>query len=96
MLHLVFELSTDNAVLARLGEGDAVIFLENAVLRLLRAGNLNHTLSKLLAQHRLFVLTDELAVRGIQVDDLVQGIQAIDYAAFVALSVKHSVNHSWT
>lgn len=96
MLHLISQSPIDNAVLARLCAGDDVVFLENALLRLLNTGELNGILSALLNTHQLYVLADDLAVRGISTEELVEGISVINYAQFVALTVKNSVIHSWT
>ena len=96
MLHLISESPIDHAVLARLGIDDEVVFLENATLRLLQTGTDNHRLTQLLDSHSLYVLGDVLAVRGIAADELVQGIRVINYAQFVALTVKHPVIQSWS
>jgi len=96
MLHLISQSPIDSALLARLCAGDDVVFLENALLRLLNTGELNSVLSALLNTQQLYVLADHLAVRGISAEELVQGISVIDYAQFVALTVKNPVIHSWT
>jgi tRNA 2-thiouridine synthesizing protein B len=96
MLHLISQSPIDSALLARLCAGDDVVFLENALLRLLNTGELNSVLFELLNTQQLYVLADHLAVRGISVEELVQGISVIDYAQFVALTVKNSIIHSWT
>jgi len=96
MLHLISQSPIDSALLARLCAGDDVIFLENALLRLLNTGELNGVLSALLHTRQLYVLADHLTVRGISVEELVQGISVIDYAQLVALTVKNPVIHSWT
>jgi tRNA 2-thiouridine synthesizing protein B len=96
MLHLISQSPIDSGLLARLCAGDDAVFLENALLRLLNTGELNGVLSALLNTHQLYVLADHLAVRGISTEELVQGIRVIDYAQFVALTVKNSVIHSWT
>jgi tRNA 2-thiouridine synthesizing protein B len=96
MLHLISMSPIESAVLARLCAGDDVVFLENALLRLLKTGDLNNTLFELLKTHQLYVLTDDLAVRGITIEELVQGINVIDYAQLVALTVKNPVIQSWS
>lgn len=96
MLHLMFKSPLESAVLARLGVGDELVFLENAVLCLLQTGADNNTLFELSKTHSLYVLADDLAVRGIAVDELVQGIWVINYTDFVALTVKHPVIQSWS
>lgn len=96
MLHLISESPIDYGVLARLGVDDEVVFLENATLRLLQTGADNHRLSQLLDSHSLYVLGDALAVRGIAEEELVQGIRVINYAEFVALTVKNPAIQSWS
>jgi tRNA 2-thiouridine synthesizing protein B len=96
MLHLISQSPIENAVLARLCAGDDVVFLENALLGLLNTGTLNNVLFELLNAHQVYVLADHLAVRGMNAEELVQGITVIDYAQFVALTVKNPVIHSWT
>ena len=94
MLHLISQVNS--AVLERIGDGDELVFLENAVLRLLKTGANNHALVQLLNTHHLYVLADDLAVRGIALETLVSGIQIIDYHELVALTVQHSTIQSWS
>jgi tRNA 2-thiouridine synthesizing protein B len=96
MLHLISKSPIEIAVLERMNVGDEGVFLENAVLRLLQKGTDRHKLTELIDKHRLYVLADALAVRGIAMEELVQGISVIDYAELVALTVKHSVIQSWS
>ncbi|TDF86324.1 sulfurtransferase complex subunit TusB [Pseudomonas sp. H9] len=65
--------------------GDAVYALQpgSAPLVNLQASNL---------QGRLFALEEDLQARGINVDD---NLQAIDYPAFVALSLNYDKVNSW-
>jgi sulfur relay protein TusB/DsrH len=95
MLHLVFQSPIDIAILERIDSGDDVVFLENAVLRTLHKGSLSHTLTQLLKQNRLYVLVDDIEVRGIVADELVNGIEVIDYSELVRLTVKNPVIQSW-
>lgn len=96
MLHLVFQSPIETAVLERIEAGDVAVFLENAVLRVLRNGLLSASLTQLLSTNRLCVLSEDVAVRGIAVDELVKGIDIIDYAELVALTVNNRVIQSWS
>lgn len=95
MLHLVFQSPISEALLERVASGDDLVFMESAVLGLLQRGRLSKPLSRLLANNGLFVLTDDLASRGIAAEELVRGICVTDYSGLVALTVKHPVTHSW-
>ncbi|MEF3073994.1 sulfurtransferase complex subunit TusB [Methylobacter sp. Wu1] len=95
MLHLIFQSPIEVAVLERIELGDAVVFLENAVLRLLKNGLLSEKLTQLLSTNRLCVLSEDVAVRGIAADELVEGIDIIDYAGLAELTVDNHVIQSW-
>jgi len=96
MLHLIFQSPIEIAILERIDSGDDVVFLENSVLRILKNGSLNDTLIRLLNCNRLCVLADDIGVRGIVADELVNGIEVIDYSELVRLTVKNLVIQSWS
>jgi len=96
MLHLIFQSPIDAAILERIATGDEVVFLENSVLRLLQKGSLNDSLAQLLLQSRLCVLAEDLEVRGIAMDELVNGIDVIDYAELVDLTVNNPLIQTWS
>ena len=96
MLHLIFQSPIEIATLDRIDSGDDVVFLENAVLRILQNGNLSETMTQLLTQNRLCVLAEDIEVRGIAAHELVNGIDVIDYSELVRLTVKNPVIQSWS
>ncbi len=96
MLHLIFQSPIDSAILERIDSGDDVLFLENAVLRILKKGSLCVALTQLLMQNRLYVLVEDIEVRGIAIAELVEGIEVIDYSGMVDLTVKNPVIQSWS
>jgi tRNA 2-thiouridine synthesizing protein B len=96
MLHLIFQSPIEMAILERIDSGDDVVFLENSVLRILQNGCLSGTLTQLLSRNRLYVLVDDIVVRGIVADELVNGIEVIDYSELVRLTVKNPVIQSWS
>jgi tRNA 2-thiouridine synthesizing protein B len=96
VLHLIFQSPIESAILARIDAGDVVVFLENAVLRILQNSVISNTLAQQLSCNRLCVLSDDIAVRGIAPDELVNGIEVIDYAELVELTVNNPVIQSWS
>lgn len=96
MLHLIFQSPIETAILERIGVGDVVVFLENAVLRVLKNSHLSARLAQQLARNRLCVLSSDIAVRGIAEGELTQDIEVIDYAELVELTVQHPLIQSWT
>ncbi|MDD5411566.1 MAG: sulfurtransferase complex subunit TusB [Methylobacter sp.] len=95
MLHLIFQSPIETAILERIDSGDVVVFLENAVLRILQNGLLSGMLTQQLKRNRLCVLSDDIVVRGITADELVNGIEVIDYSELVELTVNNPVIQSW-
>lgn len=96
MLHLIFQSPIDIAILERIDSGDVVVFLENAVLRVILNSDLSDRLTQQLGRNRLYVLSDDIAVRGIAPNELVKGIEVIDYAELVELTVNNPVIQSWS
>ena len=96
MLHLVFQSPIETAILERIDSGDVVVFLENAVLRVLQNSVISDTLTRQLGRNRFCVLSDDIAIRGISPDELVKGLEVIDYAELVELTVNSPIIQSWT
>jgi tRNA 2-thiouridine synthesizing protein B len=96
MLHLIAQSPIDSAIFQRLGAGDDLLFLDKAVLNILQKGQLNETLTALLAQHQLYALANDVEIRGIIPEELLKGIIVIDYAGFVELSVQNSLIQTWS
>lgn len=96
MLHLIFQSPIETAVLERIDSGDVVVFLENAVLRILQNSAMKDILTQRLSRNRLCVLSDDMAARGIAADELIKGFEVIDYAGLVELTINNPVIHSWT
>jgi tRNA 2-thiouridine synthesizing protein B len=96
MLHLISQSPIDLAIFQRLGISDDVLFLDKAVLNLLQKGSLSKVLSPLLEQHQLYVLEDDLDVRGISSAELIKGLLVIDYIGFVNLTIKNPLIQTWS
>jgi sulfur relay protein TusB/DsrH len=94
MLHLIFELSS--TTLERLPHQTGVIFLNNAVFCLVKNSRFQIALTELFATTPCYVLSNDLTLRGIDVDLLIDGITRIDYAQFVQLTIEHSPIQTWT
>jgi len=95
VLHLIFQSPIETALLERIDSGDVVVFLENAALRVLQNSSISDTLTRQLGSNRLCVLSDDIAIRGIASDELVKGIEVIDYAGLVELTVNNPIVQTW-
>ncbi len=92
MLHLVFQSPIQKAVLERFDSGGDVIFLENAVLNLMKGSAIVQYLPNYCAY---FALAEELTARGISHTELLSCIKPIEYQEFVALTIKNMVIQTW-
>lgn len=96
MLHLIFQPLPDSVILDRMACGDAAVFLGSGVLSLMRQGCLAGVLLAKLSDHRFYALKEDMAIRGILVEELAEGVAVIDYAGWVQLTVEHPLIQSWT
>lgn len=95
MLHLIFQSPINNAVLDRMAEGDAAVFMESAVLGLMKKSQFTDVLKGKLGSHDFYVLSEDIAVRGILPSEIVAGLEVIDYPSLVKLTVEHPLIQSW-
>lgn len=96
MLHLIFQSPIDNAVLERMATGDVAVFLESAVLGVLRQAQQAGVLANKLNSNRLYVLSEDMLTRGILESELVVGLEIIDYPGLVKLTVENPLITSWS
>jgi tRNA 2-thiouridine synthesizing protein B len=95
MLHIISSAPISLSILRRIDAGDAVLFIDNAVLMLNENTDLTQQLIQLSKTARLHVLVDDLQIRGIDPKHLVAGITRVDYQGFVNLTVEHELIQSW-
>ena len=95
VLHLIFQSPIETAVLERTEAGDAVVFIGNSVGMTLRQGRLAESLVAMAQSRLLYVLSDDIVMRGIAHEALAAGIDVIDYSGLVALTLEHKVIQSW-
>jgi len=95
MLHLIFQSPIDKSILDRMAHGDSAVFLESAVLGVLSQGKMAGILSNKLNSNSLYVLSEDMAIRGINEIELVGGLKVIDYAGLVRLTVENPLIASW-
>ncbi len=95
MLHLVFQSPPDIAVLDRMADGDTAVFMESAVLNMLHQGRLAALLTAKTNSNHLYVLSEDMVARGIDESELAFGLEVIDYAGLVKLTVDNSLIASW-
>lgn len=96
MLHLLSQLPLSAAVIERIGNGDDVVLMDGAVCAALAGHNGNDLLRQLLSQScRVYALQEMLLVHGVAPQLLLSGVESVDYAGLVELTVRNPVIHSW-
>ena len=99
MLHLVnkspFERKTLENCFRRAAPGSAILLYEDAVYAALGGTALSDTMIEAAKAFDIFVLTPDLAARGLDPDAVVDGVQNIDYDGFVDLTVDRGTVQSW-
>ncbi len=96
MLHLIFQSPVALAILERIDSSDDVVFHEKAVWNTFSEHGVSSELRRLMAQNtRLHVLKDDLEVNGIDVGQLICGVEVIDYPELVELTIKNKVIKTW-
>ncbi len=79
----------------RFNVGDTVVFIESGVFSLRAGDEAASEIESGLGNLNIVALEPDLAARGIAEEELVRGIQVIDYAKFVELAVELSPVNSW-
>ena len=95
MLHLIYQSPLESATLQRIAINDSVLFMENALFRLLKSKHYTNELEAMSKLHSLFVLAEEIEIRGIHPSELISGIKIIDYQDFVTLTLNHQLIQTW-
>ena len=96
MLHLVSLPVLQQEIVERIAAEDDVVLQQGAVWAVLKGHAGNAKLLRLLAQGcRIYVLQEMLTVNGIETPHVIAGVNIIDYAGLVELTVKNPVIHTW-
>lgn len=96
MLHLIFQSPIELAVLKRIGRKDHVVFYENAVFQVYKDSRLTKQIELLFENDvLLYVLAEELEIRGLTRKNLITGIKVINYLELVDLTLKNRVIRTW-
>lgn len=96
ILHTVnqspFNRSTLSQCLERLSAEDSLLLLEDGVYGALSA---QPYAQQMQAAKQCYAIADDIHARGIHIDDLITGIELIDYDKFVQLTINNTLVQSW-
>lgn len=90
-----FERSTMASCLGHLQAGDAVLIIEDGVVGARKGSQFADKIAAAASGYAVYVLSNDLAARGMGADDLVDGVKLVDYAGFVDLVAEHDRTQAW-
>ncbi len=99
MLHIVnkspFEKNSLESCARLSKSGSCILLIEDGVYGALVDSETNEMIQSCLRDRSVYVLGEDIQARGIQREQLVMGIEVVDYAGFVKLTVEHDKVQSW-
>jgi tRNA 2-thiouridine synthesizing protein B len=99
MLHTVnkspFENNNLDACLRFAASGSAVLLMEDGIYAALKGTAKSDQVAGAMASRKLYVLGPDLAARGFGDDQVIDGIQVVDYAGFVDLATEYDKVQAW-
>ena len=99
MLHIVnkspFEKNAFQSCLNHAKAGDSILMIEDAVVGAIKNSTFSDALISALNDKKVYVLAGDLSARGIAINRIVDGIEHVDYAGFVDLTVANETTQSW-
>ena len=99
MLHTMnkspFEKSTLDSCLRFAQQGASILLLEDGVYAAMRGTAAEEKMIAAGNSHKIFVLGPDLKARGLAVENVIEGIEMVDYGGFVDLTVSHDSVQSW-
>ncbi|ADP69875.1 sulfur relay protein TusB/DsrH [Rhodomicrobium vannielii ATCC 17100] len=90
-----FERNALTSCTGHLLAGDAVLMIEDAVLGARKGSTALAAVQAALESGSVYALAPDCAARGIKPDDLIEGVQLVDYAGFVDLVTQHRRTVAW-
>jgi tRNA 2-thiouridine synthesizing protein B len=96
MLHLISQAPLRQEIVERIAAGDDVVLQQGTVWAALNGHADNSKLLHLIAEGcQVYVLSEILEVNGIEIPQVLTGINVIDYPGLVELTVKNPAIHTW-
>ncbi|OED41897.1 hypothetical protein AB833_08660 [Chromatiales bacterium (ex Bugula neritina AB1)] len=88
-----FEKRTLEQCLSRIADDDSVLLIEDASVVAVSGTAYADQLQG--SKQKVYVLSPDLAARGLAESSLLDGLTAVDYSGFVELVTTHDRVHSW-
>lgn len=99
MLHTVnkspFEKNSLESCLRLAKAGSAVLFIEDGVYAALEGTKVAGEVTEKMKELSFYVLTPDVAARGLSDKPMIDGVKPVDYAGFVDLVEEHDASTAW-
>jgi len=99
MLHTVnkspFERNSLVSCLGFANQDQALLLYEDGIYAALQGTSVEPVMTEALKKLKIYVLTADLEARGMRIENVITGIQPIDYDGFVDLVVAHKPIQAW-
>ncbi len=90
-----FERNALQSCVGHLLSGDALLMIEDGVLGARKGTSATAAIQAALAKGNVYALASDLAARGLRPEQLIDGVQMVDYDGFVDLVAEHSRTVAW-
>jgi tRNA 2-thiouridine synthesizing protein B len=90
-----FEKNALQGCIGHLKQGDAVLMIEDGVVGARKGSTAAAMVQTALASGGVYALASDLAARGIKPEQLIDGVQTVDYGGFVDLVALHARTVAW-
>ncbi len=99
MLHTInkspFERRTLDTALRHAVKGSAVLLIEDGVYAALKGTIVADKVKASLATNKIYALAPDVTARGMDVNNVIDGIELVDYDGFVDLVTEYDKVQSW-
>lgn len=75
--------------------GSGILLLEDGVLACLRDSESAKTVEDAMRSHQVYVLSEDLAARGVPEDRVLEGVSIVSYEGFVDLCTHYGKVQAW-
>lgn len=99
LLHIVnkspFDRNSLESCLRLSNAGHSILFTEDGVYGALQNTRWATAVTEALQTRKIYVLVSDLEARGMRSDNIIAGIEPVDYGGFVDLVAAHKTTQSW-
>ncbi len=90
-----FERNALCSCFSHLTAGDAVLMIEDGVIGARKGATTAAMVQAAMQKCKVYALSSDLAARGIKAQDVIDGIEFVDYGGFVDLVTQHGRTVAW-